>query len=247
MKLGSGRQNDSYTDEENPYWISFSDIMAGILVVFILASLALILELMETKDRVDLSIEKIYKAEQVRRSVLREIQEELKQQNILVEVSDNESVLRIPEKLLSFESDKHRIPLSKAVQDTVYQIGKVIYERIIFEDRWQYLDTVFVEGHTDTRRSYREMGNWGLSAYRAISVWNYWEDNLPEEMRLENLVNHSGEKLFSVSGYAATRPATEQQTTEEEFRKNRRIDIRFTVKKPSKEDFERASKLVRGS
>ena len=31
-------------DDENPYWISFSDIMSGLLVIFVLASLALILQ-----------------------------------------------------------------------------------------------------------------------------------------------------------------------------------------------------------
>jgi hypothetical protein len=34
-------------DEENPYWMSFSDIMSALLVIFILASVILILKLME--------------------------------------------------------------------------------------------------------------------------------------------------------------------------------------------------------
>jgi flagellar motor protein MotB len=246
MKFNSSRRLDSNVDEENPYWISFSDIMSGLLVIFILASLTLILELMETKQKIKVNIEEIARAEEVRRTVLREIQEELKQLNILVEVSDNESVLRIPEKLLSFESDRHRIPQNPQVKETVFQIGKVIYERIVIENRWQYLDTVFVEGHTDNRRSYRAMGNWGLSAYRAISVWNYWQENLPDDIRLESLINHTGRRLFSVSGYSDTRPATEQQLTSEDLRKNRRIDIRFTVKKPTKEDFERSYKIAGG-
>ncbi len=33
-------------DEENPYWMSFSDIMSALLVIFILASVILILRLM---------------------------------------------------------------------------------------------------------------------------------------------------------------------------------------------------------
>ena len=47
MRKAIGRYQSSGADEENPYWISFSDIMSGLLIVFILAALALILELME--------------------------------------------------------------------------------------------------------------------------------------------------------------------------------------------------------
>ena len=83
-------------DEENPYWISFSDIMAGLLIIFILASLVLIVELLETREQVDRNIASIIEAEEARGAILREIQDELEKRNILVEISDNESVLRIP-------------------------------------------------------------------------------------------------------------------------------------------------------
>lgn len=233
-------------DEENPYWISFSDIMAGLLIIFILASLVLIVELLETREQVDRNIASIIEAEEARGAILREIQDELEKRNILVEISDNESVLRIPDDLLAFETDRYRIPPSQKIRDIVHEIGRVIYERITHEERWQYLDTIFVEGHTDSRRSYREMGNWGLSAYRAISIWNYWLENLPGDMRLENLVNQENEKLFSVSGYAETRPAVEKQLTEADWVKNRRIDIRFTIRKPDKEDFRKVIRPVEG-
>lgn len=242
--IGKARDRNVQVDEENPYWISFSDIMAGLLIIFILASLILILELLETREQINRSVAGIVEAERVRGTILREIQEELKQKNILVEISNNESVLRIPDDLLAFETDRYRIPPSQRIQEVVYEIGKTVYERIVYEKRWQYLDTIFVEGHTDSRPSYRQMGNWGLSAYRAISVWNYWIENLPKEMRLEDLVNHENEKLFSVSGYAETRPAVKRQLTESDYIKNRRIDIRFTIRKPSREDFKSAVKAV---
>lgn len=242
--IGKARDRNVQVDEENPYWISFSDIMAGLLIIFILASLILILELLETREQINRSVAGIIEAERVRGTILREIQEELKQKNILVEISDNESVLRIPDDLLAFETDRYRIPPSQRIQEVVYEIGKTIYERIVYEKRWQYLDTIFVEGHTDSRPSYKRMGNWGLSSYRAISVWNYWIENLPEEMRLEDLVNHQNEKLFSVSGYAETRPAVKRQLTESDYIKNRRIDIRFTIRKPNREDFKSAVKAV---
>ena len=233
-------------DDENPYWISFSDIMSGLLVVFILASLALMLELTKTKVEVNDAIREIAQAEQVRRDILRKVETELNNKNIPVEISDNETVLRIPETLLAFETNQYRIPNKADVTDAVTEIGRVLHEAIVRNKRWQYLDTIFVEGHTDNRRSYRDMGNWGLSTFRAIAVWNYWHEHLAEHESLEGLVNHDQKPLFSVSGYGETRPAQLVQVTEEDYQKNRRIDIRFTVRRPALEEFENVRKLMEG-
>ena len=226
-------------DEENPYWISFSDIMAGLLVIFILAVLTLILELTETRSQISKALEELVKAEGVRRTILEEIHDELEQKGIKVEISENHTVLRVSEKLLGFENNQYAIPPDAKVQETVLQIGKVLQASIVKDERWKYLDTVFVEGHTDDNPTKRVMGNWGLSTFRAISVWNYWEENLEEGERLSKINNHGEEeKLFSVSGYGDTRPVQVEQLTELQHRKNRRIDLRFTIKRPAREDFE---------
>lgn len=41
-------------DEDNPYWVSFSDLMSGLLVIFILASVALIIELTQRTNDVEM-------------------------------------------------------------------------------------------------------------------------------------------------------------------------------------------------
>ncbi len=49
--------------------------------------------------------------------------------------------------------------------------------------------------------------------------------------------NQYGEKMFSVSGYADTRPVTDAKN--EDF-KNCRIDIKFIYKSATKEEFQKA-------
>jgi len=244
MKTGRVQRNQYQPDEENPYWMSFSDIMSGLLVIFILASLALILELTQTRVEVSDAIRELAKAEQVRRDIVHEVEAELKKQNIDVEISENESVIRIPDHLLSFESNRYRIPPSKHIEETVLKIAEVLHEIIIKNHRWKYLDTIFIEGHTDIRQSKRVMGNWGLSTFRAISIWNFWNNNLDASMRLEALKNHSDAPLFSVSGYGETRPLPGSNQTEEDFKKNRRIDIRITVRRPALEEFGSIKRLL---
>jgi flagellar motor protein MotB len=234
------RHTPTKVDEENPYWISFSDLMSALLVIFILAALALIIELTQKTDSIDESIKELQKAEQARRDIITEIKEELAKQNIQVVIAVNETVIRIPEETLSFQSGKDLIPDDKI--ETVKSIGTVLHAAITKNERFKYLDTVFIEGHTDSwlikSGRYWIKGNWGLSTDRAITVWNLWSEELELSPTLNELLNHSKENLFSVSGYAATRRVQLIEETPEQRAKNRRIDIRFTVKRPSIEDLE---------
>ena len=103
MPIGSRRRVSSSRDE-NPYWISFSDIMAGLLVIFILAVVYLVMVISKQKEDIDDKIRAIEQVENIRSEMLAEIELELKQAGIDVEVSDNESVIRIPDDQLSFRT-----------------------------------------------------------------------------------------------------------------------------------------------
>lgn len=263
MRLAGNRYASHQADEENPYWISFSDIMAGLLVIFVLAAVALLLELTQKSEQWDDAIKEIAKAEQVRKDLLREIEHELNEMNIPVKISDNDTVLRIPEDVLTFRQGSYDVPSDERSKNIALDIGKVLYASISKDERWKYLDTIFVEGHTD-RVPYKNRaikGNWGLSTFRAISVWNYWNTVMTEGERLENLKNHVGKNLFSVSGYAETRPVPcsnydadienpsvcpdGRLNDEDSLRKNRRIDIRFTVRRPALEDYQAIKKALK--
>ena len=234
-------------DEENPYWVSFSDLMSALLVIFLLAVVALIIELTEKTQeitqkvqKVDAGIDELRRAEQARQDILNEVKSELERMNIIVEIADNDTVIRIPERTLTFKSGADRFPRNDETLKAVTHIGEVLHTAILKNERFKYLDTVFVEGHTDSDSiKYRGKGNWGLSADRAISVWKAWISNENLDPRFNEMGNHSGEQLFSVSGYAATRRIELSEVTDSDKTRNRRIDIRFTVKRPSISQLER--------
>jgi flagellar motor protein MotB len=226
-------------DEENPYWMSFSDLMSGLLIIFILAAVALIIELTQKSQNIDKGINELKQAELARRNIIIDIQEQLAKQNIRVEIADNDTVIRIPESTLSFKSGQDSLPEDNVVQLSVIAIGNALHNAIIRNERFKYLDTVFVEGHTDSLGIwYRGKGNWGLSADRAVSIWKVWQEQLELTPKLGDLENAYQQKLFSVSGYAATRRVDYEELNDEQRARNRRIDIRFTVKKPSITDLE---------
>lgn len=241
-------------DEENPYWMSFSDIMSALLVIFILASVVLILQLMEIREQLKEQQEQfqqelveLKKAEEVRRTILKEAVETLRARGIPVEVSENQTVLSIPNELLGFDTGAYDI--APAFQARALEIGEVIHEVISKEDRVEYLDTVFVEGHTDNRpyNNAQIKGNWGLSTFRAISLWQFWAASLPESEQLNRLANKEQKPLFSVSGYGETRPVVFDQVSEDDFKRNRRIDIRFTIRRPDSAQYEQVKARLEGA
>lgn len=243
MRLGKSKEVS--VDEENPYWMSFSDIMSALLVIFILASVILILQLMEIQKELqerqvqfEQELVELKKAEQVRRTILDEAVEALRERGIKVEVSENHTVLSIPNDLLGFDTGAYDI--HAAYQARALEIGKVINEVISREDRVEFLDTIFIEGHTDNRplQGFMGKGNWGLSTFRAISLWQFWGSAMSPEEQLARLKNKDGKPLFSVSGYGETRPVLVDQQTEDDFKRNRRIDIRFTIRRPDSAQYE---------
>jgi len=174
--------------------------------------------------------------EEVRSLIVQEIRDDLRGRGIEVEVSEDNSVLHIPTSALGFDSGSYDI--TAANQHVALTIGEVVSSAVRTDDRYQALDTVFVEGHTDSEKfdGLEGTGNWGLSTFRAISLWRLWDTDLPQAQQLDTLARADGEPIFSVSGYGDSRPVERKQSTDEQRAANRRIDLRFTVKGPTADD-----------
>ena len=284
-------------EEENPFLLSFSDLMASLLAIFILALVVMIIQLHLQKrkleeDRKNIVVireqyEKMLKEkealesernrirvvlEELRKSLdeievtqsevasalegvgLREkslagmlqgIQKDLKEQGIEVLVAENGTVLRIPENALSFKLSEFSI--QDLYKNSADVIGATLLKALENDDYRKLLDTVFIEGHTDSVPNRLGMGNWGLSTYRAISLWLHWTDNPGRFAKLKNLKTAVREEgaierpLISTSGYADTRPADLAKAGMAHpvgvgNPADRRIDIRFTLASSEKKD-----------
>jgi len=251
-------------DDENPFLLSFSDLMASLLAIFILALIITLIELEKRKDELQLEKEKIKvslaeligsleEIQQVQKNIasslegvsqrerslsvmLEGIQKDLKDRGIEVAIAENGTILRIPEQQLQFALGKYEIP--QAYSGSAGAIGHALLKALTRTENRVLLDTVFIEGHTDSVPNTREMGNWGLSTYRAISLWNFWTDKPGEVASLKNLLTISPDSsqppkpLISVSGYAdlrSTHGLIEGQLLIADRPEDRRIDIRFTL------------------
>ena len=209
-----------YSDEENPYWISFSDAIASVLIIFILATVYLIYSIQQ-RDH--------YLNQQLNQDITN-IQQELEKEGIRVEIDKN--IMRIPTSEIHFKNNEANIPLDKI--DNVKKIGQKVIE-YVQKDENKNIDTVFIEGHTDCNPTSRPRGNLGLSTDRAISVAVEWEKL---NSNFWNIKNKDGKPLFSVSGYGEKRPIAGtllngcRNESAENLERNRRIDVRFVVGRP---------------
>ncbi len=182
--------------------------------------------------------------------ILEEIQQKLKQRGLIVEIDKDTMSIQVRNMIIQFAQGSYDIP--KEANHKLNTMSKVIYEvleKYRISDQLKFVDTIIIEGHTDPKPYFNKLldGNWGLSTMRAIRFWKHLKSvkNAP----LDNFRNHENQKLFSVSGYADSRPykcsnskpfldryradcpkLTEKQSDD----KDRRIDIRFTPKLISK-------------
>ncbi len=98
------------------------------------------------------------------------------------------------------------------------------------------LEAVFIEGHTDNQPiSGKFRDNWVLSTARAS---NTYEAITAAGPALTHLKNGAGKAMFGVSGYGEERPVAGNDS-EPNRALNRRIDLRFLLATPTPEQLER--------
>jgi flagellar motor protein MotB len=230
-------------EEENPYWLSFSDMMAGLLAIFLLVLASLLIqfkkniELQEhTTDQVERALRSLVEVEDLRQRILQDIQNQLRPQGIFVEIDG--PMLVIPNRQIAFE--RGEATLSLEGERILRRIGEATASALQRHDGYAHLDTIFVEGHTDSRQMTDEdgMGNWRLSANRAVAVLHFWQE-ATETRELFQRKNAAGEPLLSVSGYADTRRARPEERTAADYEANRRINLRFQLRPVVSDDLRR--------
>lgn len=189
-------------------------------------------ELRTNQLDIDATVRKMDDYDRARFELLQAIQQGLAEQQIRVEVSRTGDVIHISEDNLSFDLGQYDI--AERFKPAMQAIGSEISTRLQ-NPEGSIIDTVFVEGHTDNVPNNRGMGNWGLSSYRAISLWQFWNSCLGPAGQLPTLKNADQQAMFSVTGYGETRPLKFFPLGDkDDQRVNRRIDLRFNLQTAKK-------------
>jgi len=195
--------------------------------------------------------------------LLESLERTLKDEGVTVILDPDSGVLRLPESLL-FEKSQLTLgggpdaPPAKrqAAQDALNKVSDALASvlpcyvatdvRPGCEARDEAtLEGVLLEGHSD-RQPYREAGrtlsseesrdrNDRLSVERALTVFKEIRQRKP---LLDEIKNPNGFPLLAVSAYGDRRPVAMRET-EEDYQKNRRIDLRFLLSARTSEELQK--------
>jgi flagellar motor protein MotB len=205
-----------------------------------------------------------------RKRLLSTLEQRLRDDGLTVIIDPDSGILRLPDQLL-FEKGQSElgavtgrgvVPAKLAeAQGNLAKLARALGEVLPCFSRGDHavgcgeqdrstLEGVLIEGHSD-RQGYRIGGralsadesrdlNDRLSVERALTVFK----ELRQQNSLDELRNSSGFPLLAVSSYGDRRPIASGDT-EEEFRLNRRIDLRFLLSSRTSDELQRLVDEIR--
>lgn len=246
--------------ETTDYMISVSDLMSGLLFIFIIILAVFIMKSSEASKALSRTTSELESTRKVRKEILEAFRDSLAYRNIHIKLDLNQGIARIQADSLFEEGHPE---LTRAGKQTLRKVASVlinILPKYLGARTGPRVSSVFIEGHTDSLRVNEEAArkhgyknNWGLSALRAINTYEEMNKYLSEKsvnaVTLDSLKNDDSQPLFGVSGYGKRRPLAgapaevpkgSDKETMEAFRedvkqwctRNRRIDIRIIMASP---------------
>ena len=244
-------ENIEHPGEEENYFVSMTDMMVGLVFIFIIILMYFVLQFRD-------QVEKNASSDRTRTEILKEIRDKLKEKQIPSTEDIADGVIRLPDGVL-FDSGEDKI--SNIGEEKLTILSEVLWEVLPCYSDYEIsiekpkcknnishkIESFYIEGHTDSdpmRPNERIKDNLDLSAFRAT---NTYRKITKSEPRLEKLCAHKGGHCYpilSVSGYGDHR-LVYAGTNVNLKGQNRRIDLRIIMLKPDAGEAARAvSKAV---
>ncbi|MGF1760076.1 OmpA family protein [Photobacterium sagamiensis] len=240
-------------NEESSYIMSVSDIMAGLMYIFIITLAIFVIDFLvafreyeQKLEQLTQVLNKLDENNKMRGQMLTDMQEAMAQKSVEVEIDQEHGVLRLNENAIRFDTGSaslndiqmNRLAVVSEVLAEIlpcYSLNQPDNGMCLPETKGK-LDSVFVEGHTDNvpivgRLALRYKDNWALSTDRAMFTYRAVTES---QSLLAEMLNSNYLPVISVSGYGEGRPVPGHSydvPTNDPI--NRRIDFRFIMTPPS--------------
>ncbi len=219
MRLRIKSENDG---DGNIFWITMTDLMTGLVLVFVVMFFYTYLNSHQEKMTQMIAQENATKS----------IQEALVKQNIDATVDPISGVVKISD-LELFELNSYT--LSDKGKEYLDKFAPT-YFNSIFSDKYmnENLDKIIIQGHTDSQTYAGEytadeqyMKNMELSLNRAYTVANYMTNTPYNKENGDRL-----RKMILVEGASFSNPIL--TNGKEDFAKSRRVELKLVMKKDIK-------------
>lgn len=245
-----------HTVEEENYFISMTDMMVGLVFIFIVLLMYFALQFRDVTEQLS-------GADKTRAEILRQLEQTLKAKGVQVTIDTQNGVLRLPDAIL-FDSGKAE--LKPAGEVAIGHLAEALNDVLpCYTDLPEpapsrpskcpatphRIESLYIEGHTDDiplngRVQFKD--NWDLSVVRATNTYRALVGLAPTLGQRCAKKTGQCEPILSVSGYGPQRPVHESSGTPDERRqRDRRIDLRLLMITPDSGQTARAvaSRLAR--
>ena len=246
--------HEAEVEEEN-YFVSMTDMMVGLVFIFIIMLMYFALQFQDITD-------KMKGADQERTEILEQLRQTLKAKGVKVTIDTQNGILRLPAAILF---DSGRVELKPDGKIAVGHLADALAEILpcytdaregasprptTCRDTAYRIESVYVEGHTDADRlagAGMMRDNLDLSAFRATNTFRALIDYREEIGTRCTRRGADCAAVLSVSGYGSERPINTGATDEAKKSSNRRIDLRLVMVTPdSKSAIQAVSQEIAG-
>jgi len=204
-------------NEGNHYWMSFSDLMSALLLVF---ALLLMVNIFSNETEMAAKDEMIEEMLGVKTQLIEELQVAFSESNLNMTIDEQTGAIQFSSGVL-FEYDSAKISEQgrKNLEKFVPQ-----YIGILLTDEFQkHISKIIIEGHTDQEGNY--LYNLNLSQERSLAV--------VEEIFSSDFNDFSGKgelkKVITSNGRSFTQPIY-KENGKVDSEKSRRVEFKFRLK-----------------
>lgn len=228
--------------EDENYFVSMTDMMVGMVFLFIIILMFFAMKFNDVSVQETEVLNTLLDTNTTRANLLQSIKVVMLEKGFVVELDQDNGLLHLPENIMF---DKGGYYLNAQGRKAVVTLGRALADILPCYARQDAatrpdtclrsphkIEAVFVEGHTDADGD--DAANWDLSIRRSLNTYQFMTDAHPD---LARMLNHNGQPFFSVSGYGKQRPVRPNDTDDNK-RKNRRVDIRLVMAAPKADDVE---------
>lgn len=211
--------NKKEEKNEISYWLSISDLMASVLIIFILLFVYKTINSVQA-ERVKEKI--IRNITDTKENIIDKLKYELSRENIQVDIDDITGTIKIDEQIL-FEVNQYS--LKEEGKEYLKRVMPIYFKIFLDNENFQNrLEQIIIEGHSDDTGSY--IYNMDLSQKRAIEVLKYIYITMSifSEKDIRIL-----EKYITANGKSKANLIFKSNGEVDRF-KSRRVEIKFKLK-----------------
>ncbi len=248
------RRRQKSEDEETTYWLSYSDMMAALLLIFVLIISFTMLQAKKQYEQKEHELEEQRAAAEAQEKLLEEQQTQLAEQQEVLESQQEQldNILGVRSGLVEalkaeFEGtdmkvsvdpktgaitldasilfDVNQYNLKKGGKDFLKEFVPRYLSVLLKPEFKDYVSEIIIEGHTDTEGGY--MMNLALSQDRASSVAKFCID--PSNGVLSNEEIEELKKILTANGRSYSDPILNDDGTVN-MDASRRVEFKFRLK-----------------